>query len=91
MLRSRTDRARRQESTRKAPLIPMIAIHAGFVKTATSTLQRGVFSQHEGINFLGLSTRDDRLRAAIHAIAKTDFDLLRHGAHPGGLPSLPEG
>ncbi len=58
----------------------MIAIHAGFVKTATSTLQRGVFSQHEGINFLGLPTRDDRLAAAIHAIAKADstcFDSRR--------------
>jgi hypothetical protein len=58
----------------------MIAIHAGFVKTATSTLQRGVFSQHEGINFLGLPTQDDRLAAAIHAIAKADsirFDLRR--------------
>jgi hypothetical protein len=58
----------------------MIAIHAGFVKTATSTLQRGVFSQHEGINFLGLPTQDDRVAAAIHAIAKVDsirFDLRR--------------
>jgi hypothetical protein len=56
----------------------MIAIHAGFVKTATSTLQHGVFSRHEGINFLGLPTQDDRLAAAIHAIAKADsscFDL----------------
>ena len=58
----------------------MIAIHAGFVKTATSTLQRGVFRQHEGINFLGLPARDDRLAGAIHAIAKADsiaFDLGR--------------
>jgi hypothetical protein len=56
----------------------MIAIHAGFVKTATSTLQRGVFSRHEGIKFLGLPAKDDRLAGAIHAIAKADsscFDL----------------
>ena len=50
----------------------MIAIHVGFAKTATSTLQRGVFSQHEGIDFLGLPARDPRLAAAIHAIAKAD-------------------
>jgi hypothetical protein len=50
----------------------MIAIHVGFAKTATSTLQRGVFSQHEGIDFLGLPARDGRLGAAIHAIAKAD-------------------
>ena len=58
----------------------MIAIYAGFVKTATSTLQRGVFSRHEGINYLGLPARDDRLAAAIHAIAKADsvrFDTSR--------------
>jgi hypothetical protein len=58
----------------------MIAIHVGFAKTATSTLQRGVFSQHEGIDFLGLPAPDLRLGAAIHAIAKADsvgFDPTR--------------
>jgi hypothetical protein len=58
----------------------MIWVHAGFVKTATSTLQRAVFSRHDEINYLGLPAPNADLAQVIHALAKADsieFDLDR--------------
>jgi hypothetical protein len=58
----------------------MIWVHAGFVKTATSTLQQAVFSRHDEINYLGLPAPSPDLHRVIHALAKADstaFDLDR--------------
>lgn len=58
----------------------MIWVHAGFVKTATSTLQHAVFARHDEINYLGLPAPRSDLGQVIHALAKADstrFDLGR--------------
>jgi hypothetical protein len=60
--------------------VAMMWVHAGFVKTATSTLQQAVFARHDEINYLGLPAPSADLDRAIHALAKADsieFDLDR--------------
>jgi|APTNR8051073442_1049403.scaffolds.fasta_scaffold00732_17 hypothetical protein len=51
---------------------PPIALHVGFVKTATSTFQKDIFPHHGGIDYLGLPAPDDGMDALIHRIAKQD-------------------
>jgi hypothetical protein len=58
---------------------PPIALHVGFVKTATSTFQKDIFPHHGGIDYLGLPASDDTIDSLIHRIAKQesiDFDTL---------------
>lgn len=49
-----------------------VAIHPGFVKTATSTLQRHVFPHHPQIAFLGLPAPTDELEWAIRHLCQAD-------------------
>jgi len=49
-----------------------IVIHPGFVKTATSTLQRHVFARHPGIDFWGLPAPSDELEWAIRHICQAN-------------------
>ncbi|MCS6781355.1 MAG: hypothetical protein NZ555_16820 [Geminicoccaceae bacterium] len=49
-----------------------VAIHPGFVKTATSTLQRHVFPHHPEIAFLGLPAPSAELEWAIRHLCQGD-------------------
>lgn len=49
-----------------------IALHPGFVKTATSTLQRHVFPHHPEIAFLGLPAPTAELEWAIRHLCQAD-------------------
>lgn len=49
-----------------------IALHPGFVKTATSTLQRHVFPMHDEIAYLGLPAPDPALEWAIRHLCQAD-------------------
>lgn len=49
-----------------------IALHPGFVKTATSTLQRHVFPHHPEIHFLGLPAPTAELEWAIRHLCQAD-------------------
>jgi hypothetical protein len=49
-----------------------IVLHPGFVKTATTSLQRNVFACHSGIFHLGRPAPTPELERAIHAIAHAD-------------------
>jgi hypothetical protein len=49
-----------------------VAIHPGFVKTATSTLQRHVFPNHPEIAFLGLPAPTAELEWAIRHLCQAD-------------------
>jgi hypothetical protein len=49
-----------------------VAIHPGFVKTATSTLQRHVFPHHPEIAFLGLPAPTEELEWAIRHLCQAD-------------------
>lgn len=49
-----------------------IALHPGFVKTATSTLQRHVFPRHPQIAFLGLPAPTPELEWAIRHLCQAD-------------------
>lgn len=54
-----------------------VAIHPGFVKTATSTLQRHVFPHHPEIAFLGLPAPTDELDWAIRHLCQADSTVWR--------------
>lgn len=57
-----------------------ILLHAGFAKTATTTLQEGLFDHHPDIGFLG-RTRDGRpLDRLIHRISREDSIAYDHAA-----------
>lgn len=72
----------------------MLVIHAGFAKTATTTLQQGVFARHGQIHYLGVPSPDpalDRLLRRVPSEDSTRFDqaaaralLLPHLAPPLG-------
>lgn len=49
-----------------------VAIHPGFVKTATSTLQRHVFPNHPQIAYLGLPAPTEPLEWAIRHLCQAD-------------------
>lgn len=49
-----------------------VAIHPGFVKTATSTLQRHVFPHHPEVAFLGLPAPSPELEWAIRHLCQAD-------------------
>lgn len=49
-----------------------IVFHAGFVKTATSTLQESVFPALRGINYLGIPGKTADLDAAIRDLCRAD-------------------
>lgn len=49
-----------------------VIIHPGFVKTATSTLQRHVFAKHPQIYFLGLPSPSPDLEWAVRHICQAD-------------------
>lgn len=49
-----------------------VVLHPGFVKTATTSLQRNVFARHSGIFHLGRPAPTPELERAIHAIAHAD-------------------
>lgn len=49
-----------------------IVLHPGFVKTATTSLQRNVFACHSGLFYLGRPAPTAELEKAIHAIAHAD-------------------
>jgi hypothetical protein len=74
-----------------APLV----IHPGFVKTATSTLQKHVFARHPGIHFLGLPAPLPELEWAIRHICQADsvdYDPARLcGVIGESLASAPTG
>ncbi|MCS6779615.1 MAG: hypothetical protein NZ555_07930 [Geminicoccaceae bacterium] len=53
-----------------------VAIHPGFVKTATSTLQRHVFPHHPEIAFLGLPAPTAELEWAIRHLCQADSTLF---------------
>lgn len=52
-----------------------VAVHPGFVKTATSTLQRHVFPRHPQIAFLGLPAPSPELEWAIRHLCQADSTL----------------
>ena len=52
-----------------------VAIHPGFVKTATSTLQRHVFPRHPEIAYLGLPAPTAELEWAIRHLCQADSTL----------------
>ena len=57
-----------------------ILLHPGFAKTATTTLQEGLFDTHPDIGFLG-RTRDGRLLdRLIHRISREDSITFDHAA-----------
>lgn len=57
-----------------------ILLHPGFAKTATTTLQEGLFDTHPDIGFLG-RTRDGRsLDRLIHRISREDSITFDHAA-----------
>ncbi len=49
-----------------------IAFHVGFVKTATTTMQKVVFPALRGVNYLGIPASDPELDAAICGLCQTD-------------------
>ncbi len=53
-------------------------IHPGFVKTATTSLQRRVFPNHSQIRFLGLDSGRPEIDRAIHAICREDGVYYDH-------------
>lgn len=55
-----------------APGTRRVAIHPGFVKTATSTLQRHVFPRHPEIAYLGLPAPHADLEWAIRHLCRAD-------------------
>jgi len=57
-----------------------VLIHVGFVKTATTSLQRNLLARHPALCHLGRPAPDDELDAAIHAIAHADSTLYDESA-----------
>lgn len=56
----------------------MIVLHPGFAKTATKTLQNGVFFSHDQVHYLGLPAAYPAVAAAINDLANCDstkFDI----------------
>ncbi len=78
-----------------AAMVAPIVIHPGFVKTATSTLQKHVFAHHSGIHFLGLPAPLPELEWAIRHICQADsvdYDPARlRGVVGQSLATAPSG
>jgi hypothetical protein len=56
----------------------LLVLHPGFAKTATTTLQRGVFPRHGQIHYLGVPAADPALDLLLRRIPREDstrFDL----------------
>jgi hypothetical protein len=56
----------------------LLVIHPGFAKTATTSLQQGVFARHPQIHYLGVPAPDPALDALLRRIPREDstrFDL----------------
>lgn len=71
----------------------MLAIHPGFAKTATTTLQQGVFPRHSQIHYLGVPSDDPTLHQLLRLIAtedstRFDIDAVRTALLPHLAPPL---
>jgi hypothetical protein len=56
----------------------LLVIHPGFAKTATTSLQQGVFARHGQVHYLGVPAPDPALDALLRRIPREDstrFDL----------------
>jgi len=72
-----------------------ILIHPGFVKTATTTLQRELFADHPKLFHLGRPSPTPELEAAVFALAHADSTLFDEAAvrriFAQALAAAPEG
>ncbi len=60
--------------------MPPVLLHPGFVKTATTSLQRNLLAAHPAILHLGRPPPDAGLERAIHAIAHDDSTVYDEAA-----------
>jgi hypothetical protein len=79
---------------RRRGTTPLLVIHPGFAKTATTTLQQGVFARHGQVHYLGIPAPDPALDRLIRRLPREDstrFDVAAARAVLAPHLALPAG